>query len=216
LLATRGYAVLLPDSPQHVGTSMLDLAKSVLAGVNRVVDMGIADSARLGVMGQSNGGYSTLSLIVQTKRFKAALEMDGPGNLVGLYGAMDSQGAAFGTALERVFDAMGGTPWEFRDRYIENSPVFYLDRIETPLLVVHGENDNYVPSFLAAEVFVGLRRLGRQVEYARYQGSGHDPAVWSYPNQLDLCNRMIAWFNQYLKPDSLDHGAAPAPVTRPE
>ena len=75
LLATRGYAVLLPDSPQHDGGSpMADLAKTVLPGVNKVIEMGIADPERLGVMGHSGGGYSTLALIVQTKRFKGAVE----------------------------------------------------------------------------------------------------------------------------------------------
>lgn len=202
LLATRGYAVLLPDSPQHAeGTAMADLTKTVLPGVNKAIELGIADPKHIGVMGQSNGGFSTLSLIVQTKRFKAAIDLDGFGDLIGLYGGMDSEGAAFGTALERVFDPMGGTPWEFRDRYIENSPVFYLDRVETPLLIVHGEHDTYVPPFLADEVFVGLRRLGREVEYAKYHDSGHDPVIWSYANQLDLCKRMITWFDKYLKSD---------------
>ena len=199
LLATRGYAVLLPDAPLHLGTPMVDLAKSVLPGINKVIETGIADPTRIGIMGQSNGGYSTLSLIVQTKRFKAAIAMDGFGNLIGMYGGMDSEGAAFGTSLERVFDALGGTPWEYRDRYIENSPVFYLERVETPLLIVQGENDTFVPPFLADEVFVGLRRLGREVEYAKYHNSGHDPEVWSYENQLDLCNRMVSWFDAHLK-----------------
>ncbi len=201
LLATRGYAVLLPDAPQHVGTPMLDLAKTVLAGVNKVIEMGIADPDRLGVMGQSYGGYSTLSLIVQTKRFKAALEADGMGDLLADYGAMDKNGTAFGTSIaEGGQGLMNGTPWEFRERYIENSPIYYLDRVDTPLLIVHGSEDTTVAPFLGDEVFVGLRRLGKEVEYAKYQGEGHSQAYWSYANQVDFCNRMIAWFDKYLKP----------------
>lgn len=69
MLATRGYAVLKPDAPQHLGTPMVDLAKSILPGVNRLIEMGIADPDRLGVWGQSYGGYTTLSLLVQSKRF---------------------------------------------------------------------------------------------------------------------------------------------------
>jgi dipeptidyl aminopeptidase/acylaminoacyl peptidase len=77
VFATRGYAVLLPDAPLHVGAQMLDLVKTVLPAVNKVVEMEIGDSRRVGIMGHSNGGYSTLALIAQTKRFKVALELAG-------------------------------------------------------------------------------------------------------------------------------------------
>jgi dipeptidyl aminopeptidase/acylaminoacyl peptidase len=200
LLATRGYAVLLPDAPQNMATPMLDLAKTVLPGVNKVIEMGIADPDRLGVMGHSFGGYSTLALITQTKRFKAAIEADGFGDFIGAYGQMGKDGTAYlTTVMEQGSGLMGGTPWQFRSRYIENSPVFYLDRVETPLLILHGSLDTSVASFLGDEVFVGLRRLGKEVEYAKYEGEGHSPPYWSYSNQVDVCNRMIAWFNAHLK-----------------
>jgi dipeptidyl aminopeptidase/acylaminoacyl peptidase len=200
LLATRGYAVFLPDAPQHLGTPMVDLAKTVLPGINKLIELGIADPNRVGVMGRSYGGYNTLSLIVQTKRFKAAIDVDGYGNLIGAYGQMGSDGTAFlESTSEEGQGLMGGTPWEFRDRYIENSPIFYLNRIETPLLIVHGSDDDAIAPFLGDEVFVGLRRLGKQATYAKYQGEGHDPEAWSYANQLDFCNRVIAWFDKYLK-----------------
>jgi len=99
MLATRGYAILLPDAPQHLGTPMLDLAKTVLPGVDKVISMGIADPVRLGVMGHSYGGYSVLSLIVQTARFKAALEADGMGDLISAYGEMRKDGTAFATSI---------------------------------------------------------------------------------------------------------------------
>jgi dipeptidyl aminopeptidase/acylaminoacyl peptidase len=152
LFATRGYAVLLPDSPQEPGTPMADLAKTVLPGVNKVIEMGIADPNKLGVMGQSNGGYSTMALIVQTKRFKAAMEADGMADLIGMYGEMDQAGSAYGTPnLEHGQNRLGGTPWEVRERYIENSPIFYLDRVETPLLILHGAEDTEVAPFLGTK-----------------------------------------------------------------
>jgi len=86
--------VFFPDSPQHPGTPMADLAKTVLPGVNKIVEMGIADPDRIGVAGHSNGGYSVLCLIVQTSRFKAALDIDGMGDLIGMYGEMDAAGSA--------------------------------------------------------------------------------------------------------------------------
>jgi len=200
LFATRGYAVLLPDAPMHVGTPMLDLAKSVLPGVNQAVELGIAAPDHLGIMGHSNGGYSTVALIVQTKRFEAAMEVAGMADLFGLYGEMGNDGSAFGIPIiEHGQDALGGTPWEFRDRYAENSPVFYLDRVETPLLVVQGSEDTGVASFLGDQMFTALRRLGKEVSYAKYQGEEHDPSDWSYVNQLDFCRRMIEWFDSHLK-----------------
>ncbi len=200
MLASRGYAVLLPDAPEHVGTPMADLGKTVLPAVNRAIEMGIADPDRVGIMGQSYGGYSTLGLIVQSNRFKAAVELDGTGDLVGAYGQMLKDGTAFQTSIMELGQGrIGGSPWQFRERYIENSPLFYLDRIETPVLIIHGADDKAVASFLGDELFVSLRRLGKEVEYAKYEGEDHSPLYWSYANQLDLCNRMIAWFGKYLK-----------------
>jgi dipeptidyl aminopeptidase/acylaminoacyl peptidase len=200
LLATRGYAVLFPDAPQSLGTPMLDLAKTVLPGINEIVNLGIADPDRVGVMGQSYGGYSTLSMITQSKRFSAAIAIAGMGDLIASYGEMDAAGSAFGTSVaEHGQDLMEGSPWQFRDRYIENSPLFFLDRVSTPLLIVHGDADRFVQPFLADEVFVGLRRLGREVTYAKYHGEGHDPMFWSYANQVDFCHRVIDWFELHLK-----------------
>ncbi|HET8922530.1 MAG TPA: prolyl oligopeptidase family serine peptidase [Candidatus Acidoferrum sp.] len=200
LFATHGYAVLLPDAPQHTGTPMLDLVKTVLPGVNKVIEMGIADPDRLGVMGHSYGGYSTLSLIAQTTRFKAAAMSGGTGDLVASYGEMHKDGSTYQVSImETGQGSMGGTPWQFRDRYIENSPFFHLDRIETPLLILHGADDQAVASLRGDEVFVGMRRLGKEAEYARYEGEDHTPLDWSYSNQLDYCARLIAWFDRYLK-----------------
>lgn len=199
LFATRGYAVLAPDAPQHLGTPMLDLAKTVLPGVDKVVEMGIADPNRIGVMGHSYGGYSVLSLIVQTTRFKAAMVSDGFGDLVSAHGQMDLQGSAYQSSVTETGQGlMGGAPWEFRDRYIENSPVFFLDRVKTPVLIVHGGGDKVVAPFLADQLFVALRRLGADVVYAKYAGEDHYPSMWSRQNQRDLGNRMLAWFDKFL------------------
>jgi fermentation-respiration switch protein FrsA (DUF1100 family) len=200
LLATRGYAVLLPDAPERVGTPVLDLAKAVLPGVNKAVLLGVADPKRLGVMGHSRGGYSTLALITQTGRFRAAISIDGLGDLISAYGQMSEDGAAFQTSLtEQGQGKIGGTPWQFRERYVENSPLFYFERIETPVLIVHGSNDESVFPFLGDEVFVALRRLGKEAEYVKYVGEEHSPVYWSFENQTDYSERMIRWFDKWLK-----------------
>lgn len=198
LLATRGYAVLYPDCPVHPGTMMRDIANAVLPGVNRVIEAGIADPQRLGVMGVSLGGYGALSLIVQTPRFKAAVMDAGLGNLISSYGEMGEDGSSYLIGVwEHNRRTQLGTPWLSRERYIENSPVFYLDRVATPLLILHGSKDFEVEPFLAEEIFVDLRRLGKPVVYARYEGEGHE--IVGFYNQLDFVERLIAWFDRHLK-----------------
>jgi dipeptidyl aminopeptidase/acylaminoacyl peptidase len=198
LLATRGYAVLYPDCPVHPGTIMQDVAKAVLPGVNKIIELGIADPARLGVIGESFGGYATLSLIVQTRRFKAAIMYAGLGNLISSYGEMGDDGSSYLIGVwENNSRTRFGSPWIAREKYLENSPVLFLDRVETPLLIVHGSKDFAVAPFLADEIFVDLRRLGKTVVYAKYEGEGH--AINSYHNQLDFVGRMVAWLDEYLK-----------------
>jgi len=89
------------------------------------------------------------------------------------------------------------SPWEMRELYIQNSPVFYLDRVKTPLLIVHGTADPIVAPFLADEVFVGLRSLGKEVVYLKYRNEGH--SIEAFANQMDYCVRMIQWFDNHLK-----------------
>ena len=199
LFATRGYALLLPDTPTGAGTPMKDVADTILPGVNKAIELGVADPDRLGVMGQSFGGYGTLSLLVQTPRFKAAIMRAGLGSLIGIYGEMGKDGSAYAIGvLEDGPARMRGTPWEFRERYIENSPIFYLDRVQTPLFIVHGTEDSTVAPFLADEVFVGLRRLGKEAVYAKYAGEGH--GLRTSANQLDYWYRVIEWFDKHLQP----------------
>lgn len=197
LLATRGYAVFSPDAPLRVGTPMQDLAQTVLPGVDKAIELGIADPERLGVMGRSYGGYSTLGLLVQTPRFKAAVSWAGVFNLMASYGLMGRDGTStWSDWTEKGSGRMGGTLWEHRERYIENSPIFYLDRVQTPLLIGQGVIDSGVPPFMGDEVFVGLRRLGKEVVYIKYDGEHH--VIFNYANQVDFWNRMIGWFDKHL------------------
>jgi len=200
IYATRGYALLLADSKLHVGTPMVDLMKSVMPGIDAAIEKGVADSDRVGITGHSYGGYSTLSLIVQSPRFKAAVMRAGMGDMIAQYGQLAPDGTNYGLAwAETGQGRMGGSPWEFRERYLENSPIHYLDRVQTPLLIIHGGKDDAVPVYLADQVFTGLRRLGKAVTYARYEGEGHWEGTWSASNQLDALNREIAWFDRFLK-----------------
>lgn len=201
LLATRGYAVFLPDTPLRVGTPLADLATDVLPGVDAVIAMGVADPARLAVMGHSYGGYSTLALLVQTGRFRAAVASGSIGDLVGDYAHMRDDGSALSVGwLEREQGRMGASPWEARDRYLANSPFFALDRVQTPVLLVHGAADPTVPVAQAEQTFVGLRRLGKPVVLVEYAGEGHHPGEWRLANVRDYWARVFAWYARWLAP----------------
>lgn len=195
LLATRGYAVLVPDAPQHIGTPMLDLAKTVLPGLNRAIEIGVADPERLGIMGNSYGCASTLMIIVQTTRFKAAQCSSGPSSIIAMSAGLGGEGAVWADSGQ---GKMGATVWERRDRYIENSPYFYLDRVTTPVLITSGTSDRAVPPYMSDATYEALRQLGKRVEYVRYGGEGHGPMMYSRANVIDYLHRVVRWFDTYL------------------
>lgn len=210
MLATRGYAVLNPDIPVNVGSPMQDLMKSVIPAVDKVVELGIADPDRLGVTGQSNGGYSTLAVIVQTQRFKAAVMNAGFGDLTGFFGSMipGSGEGSWHPWLLKLGGGMGVPPWENPQRYLQNSPIYFLDRITTPLIIQAGGEDAAIVPF-SDEVFVGLRALHKDVTYLRYDGEAHlleNPA-----NQLDYWHRTLQFWEQHLKPTPVAQGGSGFP-----
>jgi len=201
LFATRGYAVLYAGATLRPTDRepMRSVANAVLPGVDKVIELGIADPARIGVFGASAGGYSTLALIVQSTRFKVAMAQCGPGNLLSLYGDLRDSGYSHGLAVNEATFAMPDHPWKERDRYIRNSPWFFLDRVETPLLLIHGTDDTAAIVNQSNEVFLGLRRLGKTAQYARYGGEGH--GLTSLHNRVDAGQRFLDWFERYLQPN---------------
>jgi dipeptidyl aminopeptidase/acylaminoacyl peptidase len=201
MLATRGYGVLLPDAPLRVGTPMEDLAATVLPALDTLVALGLADRDRLALMGHSYGGYSVLAILVQTNRFRAAISSGGFSNLFSHYSEMREDGSAVGIGWsERDQGRMGGSPWQYRDRYLENSPYFFLDKVTTPVLLLHGGADATVLPARAAETFVALRRLGKTVTLVRYDGEGHHPGSWSVANAADYWRRIFEWLDTHLAP----------------
>lgn len=201
LWATRGFVVLMPDAPLREGMPMLDLAKTVLPGIDRLIELGIADADRTAIWGGSYGGYSTMALITQTNRFKAAVCDSGFVNLVGLYGWMSDQpaGSQWQGWAEAGQGRMGGSLWQYRDRYIENSPLFYLDRIQTPVLIIQGTEDPGSKDYLSNEIFVNLQRLGKEATYLKYHGASHTIGSFGYEEQVDVVTRLAAWFDKHLR-----------------
>jgi len=204
LYASRGYAVLLADTVTHVGTTAQDIADSVIPGVERAIALGIADPDRLAVMGGSYGGFSTMAVIERTHMFKAAVADKSPQNWTSIYGVLQEDGSEFNTRLvETGQGKMGGTLWQYPDRYTANSPIFGLDKITTPLLLLQGKVDPIVPFTEARQAFVLLRRLGKEVTLVEYDGEGHGERL--YADQVDYVDRIIDWLDRHL-----NAGTAPA------
>ena len=200
LLTKQGYVVFLPDTPMETNAPVQELTEMVLSGIDAVIDMGIADPKRLGVMGHSYGGYCVNALITQTPRFSAAVSSAPIGNLISFYGHLTEEGdSQWIHWAEKGQGKIGGSLWEFRDRYIENSPIFFLDKVETPLLLVVGAVDGVPAVPQAGEMFSGLRRLGKKAVLARYEGEGHSQVTtWRYPNIVDYWQRVLSWFDEHL------------------
>ena len=191
LLCGAGYAVLFPEVPLGEKYPMSGLVEPVLAAVDRAVELGLADGNRVGLMGTSYGGYSVVSLIAQTNQFQAALAIAPWGvNMTSTYTHHIGW-------CETGQARLGGSPWENRSAYIENSPFFYLDRVSTPLLLVCGTGDQD-GSNQAEEAFVALRRLGKRVELRLYKDESHGTGSWSRDALEDLYRRVLDWFDSHL------------------
>lgn len=202
-LTAHGYAVLLPSMPlSPPGTPSdpcTEILNGVLPAVDKAIDMGIADSARLGVMGHSYGGYSTYCIIGQTNRFKAAVALAGISDLISDYGVFGASRYAsvqdMAGLMENGQGRMGSPPWKDPNRYIRNSPIFYVERIETPVMIVQGDEDT-VSIEQGEEMFSALKRENKRAEFVRYWGEGHE-VERSPANEQDQWSRIYAWFDQF-------------------
>jgi dipeptidyl aminopeptidase/acylaminoacyl peptidase len=199
LLAGQGYAVFHPSVNLVVGRPGESWAKGVTAAANKLIDMGVADPDRLGVHGTSYGGYATVLLLTETDRFKAAINVSGKVNMISFYTDSERLGVRNTHAPEKSQDRIGGTLWEYPERYIEHSAIFRLDRIKTPLLTISGDQDPNVPANQSRELYYALRRLGKEVEWVRYVNGGHRPPN-SVAESIDFEQRIVAWYDNYLKP----------------
>jgi len=209
LLAAHGYAVLLPSLPVNpagpTSDVYLELTNGTLPAVDKVIQMGIADPKRLGLMGQSWGGYATYGLITLTNKFQAAVALAGPADYASFYGEFraaerySDTPLAFPLTMYMLESAnqllMAQPPWKDMARYSRNSPLSYVERVETPLMIIHGDMD-IVPIQQAEQFFSALYRQNKRARFVRYWGEGH--VLQSPANICDMWQRIYAWFDQYL------------------
>lgn len=196
--ASNGYAVFLPDIRFEVGQPGFSATKCLVPGVQKLVDMGIADPDAIGLHGHSWSGYQTAFVITQSNIFAAAVAGAPVSNMTSAYSGIRHQtGLARQFQYEKSQSRIGGSLWEYPERYIENSPVFFADRINTPLLIQFGDEDGAVPWEQGIELYLACRRLGKECIFLQYRGEPHH--LKKYPNKVDYSIKMKQFFDHHLK-----------------
>ena len=199
----NGYAVFLPDIRFEVGYPGPSSVQALVSGVQHLINLGVADPKAIGIQGHSWGGYQTAYAVTQTNIFKAAVTGAPVSNMTSAY-----SGIRHGSGLARQFQyetgqsRIGESIFDAPQKYIENSPVFYAERIHTPMMIMFGDKDDAVPWEQGIELYLAMRRAGKDVVFLQYQGEPHH--LKKYPNKLDYTIKMKQYFDHYLK-------GAPAP-----
>ena len=195
---SRGYVIFNPDIVYRDGYPGESAYNAVIPGITSLVDKGFIDKDKIGAQGHSWGGYQVAHLATKTDIF-AAIESGAPVvNMISAYG-----GIRWWTGLSRQFQyehtqsRIGGTPWQYPMRYIENSPIFNIDKINTPILIMHNDEDGHVPWYQGIEFFTALRRLGKVSWMLNYNKEPHWPLKMQ--NRKDFNIRMAQFFDYYLK-----------------
>jgi len=199
LLNANGYVVVKPSVNFDIGYPGEAWVKGVTAAANKLIEMGVADSARLGVSGTSYGGFATNLLITQTNRFKAAVNISGKVDMISFYTDSPRLGVRNVHAAEKSQDRIGATLWQQPQKYLANSAIMYADRITTPLLLMTGELDANVPAINTREMYYALRRLGKDVTWVSYAKGGHGTPLSSLDDWTDFHARMLTFFDTHLK-----------------
>ncbi|MCF1456823.1 MAG: prolyl oligopeptidase family serine peptidase [Shewanella sp.] len=209
--ADNGYAVFLPDIRFEVGYPGPSSVQALTSGVQHIIDMGIADPKAIGLHGHSWSGYQTAYAITQTHMFTAAVSGAPVSNMTSAFsGIRHGSGLArqfqYETGQSRIGESLLAAP----NKYIENSPVFYADRIRTPMMIMFGDKDDAVPWEQGVEMYLAMRRAGKDVVFLQYEDEPHH--LKKYPNKVDYSIRMMEYFDHYLKgkpaPEWLAEGEA--------
>jgi dipeptidyl aminopeptidase/acylaminoacyl peptidase len=195
---SNGYLVLEPDIVYTIGQPGQSALKCVLPAIDAVVDQGFVNEKAIGIQGHSWGGYQIAYMVTQTNRFRAAAAGAPVSNMTNAY-----DGIRWGPGLPRQFQyehtqsRIGATLWQAPMKFIENSPIFMADRVQTPLMILHNDQDDAVPWYQGIEYYLALRRLGKEVYMFTYNGEPH--GIRRRPNQKDYTVRLQQYFDHFLK-----------------
>lgn len=195
---SNGYLVFVPDIIYTTGHPGKDAYNSIMSGTLELMKRPYVDASNMGLQGQSWGGYQTAFMVTQTGMFKAAMAGAPVSNMTSAYGGIRwESGMVRQFQYEQTQSRIGGTLWDKRELYIENSPIFFADRITTPMLIMSNDNDGAVPWYQGIEFFTALRRLGKPAWLLVYNGEEHN--LTKRPNRQDLSIRMSQFFDHFLK-----------------
>ncbi|MDH6341550.1 dipeptidyl aminopeptidase/acylaminoacyl peptidase [Parabacteroides sp. PFB2-12] len=199
---SQDYLVFNPDVVYETGYPGESCYNCVIPGVMALIEQGFVDEQAIGAQGHSWGAYQVAYLATRTRLF-AAIESGAPVvNMFSAYG-----GIRWGSGLARAFQyehtqsRIGGTPWSAPREFMENSPLFTMDKVETPILIMHNDNDGHVPWYQGIEYFVALKRLQKPAWLLNYPGEIHWPMKMA--NREDFQKRMLQFFNHYLKKEPM-------------
>ena len=198
LITAQGWFGFRPSVRFEEGFPGEAWFKAVPNAINKIIERGLVDPEKVGVYGQSYGGYATNLLITQTDRFAAAANVSGKVNIISFLGDSPKITTRNYAAAEVGQDRIGATLWEQPHKYIEHSAVMFADRIETPLLMLSGEGDWNVPATNQREMYYALRRLEKDVVWVHYTAGGHGAGRASTAADfVDHWQRMFDWFAEH-------------------
>ncbi|NNF35892.1 MAG: S9 family peptidase [Saprospiraceae bacterium] len=194
---SKGYVIFNPDVDYEIGYPGRSAYNASVSGTLSLIEKGFIDKDRIALQGHSWGGYQNAHILTKTDMFRCAEAGAPVVNMVSAYG-----GIRWGSGMSRMFQyektqsRLGKTLWENPGLYLENSPIFNMDKMNTPVLILHNDNDGAVPWYQGIEYFVALRRLNKPAWLLNYNNEPHWPLKW--PNRLDFNIRMEQFFDHYL------------------
>ena len=196
--ASRGYVVFVPDIVYTPGMPGQSAYNCIVSGAESLTKFPWVDKENMAIQGQSWGGYEVAWLITRTNMFKAAGAGAPVANMTSAYGGIRwESGMSRQFQYEQTQSRIGRDLWSGLELYMENSPLFRLPNVQTPVLIMHNDNDGAVPWYQGIEMFMGLRRLGKPAWLLEYNNEAHN--LRERRNRKDLTIRLQQFFDHYLK-----------------
>ena len=198
LFVSNGYLVFAPDIQYEIGHPGRSAEEYVNSGMEELRKQPWVDGEKMAIQGQSWGGYQVAHLITRTDMYAAAWAGAPVANMTSAYGGIRwESGMNRQFQYERTQSRIGATLWEKPELYIENSPLFHLPNVSTPVVIMSNDEDGAVPWYQGIELFTALRRLGKPVWLLNYNGEAHN--LVQRQNRKDIQRRQLQFFDHFLK-----------------